>query len=133
METPLSEAQFSSYFLTGTNALFCHVALETSSGDPIGFQAVGRHPDLPEGWGDIATFARLDPKVPGVGTMLFPQTLRRADDCSISVLNAMIRADNASGLAYYRKMGFLTYRTLEAVPLDNGRRVDRILKRYDLA
>ena len=47
-------------------------------------------------------------------------------------INGQIRADNVPGLAYYTKIGFQTYRTIEAVPLRGGRPVDRIYKRYDL-
>lgn len=133
MEEPLTEGGLTDYFLSGPDVWCCHVAEEASTGEPVGFQAVCRYPDLPSGWGDIATFARRAPKLPGVGTALFPRTVAAARACALVAINAAIRADNASGLAYYEKMGFRTYRTLAAVPLADGTPVDRILKRYDLA
>lgn len=129
LEDLLSEAEFADYFLNGAEALFCH--LVESGGEPVGFQSISRH-GVPNGWGDIATFARAEPKVPGVGTALFARSLTAARQQGLVAINAQIRADNVSGLAYYTKMGFQTYRTLEAVLLRDGRPVDRICKRYDL-
>jgi ribosomal protein S18 acetylase RimI-like enzyme len=71
-----------------------------------------------------------EPKTPGVGTALFAASRTLAADLGVVAINATIRADNRGGLAYYEKMGFRTYRTLEAVKLQDGRAVDRILKRY---
>jgi len=133
MEEALTEDGFAAYFLTGPDVLCCHVAELNATGEPVGFQAVCHYPDLPAGWGDIATFARRAPKLPGIGTALFPRTVAAAGSRSLIAINAAIRADNTGGLAYYDKMGFRTYRTLAAVPLRDGTPVDRILKRYDLA
>ncbi len=49
------------------------------------------------------------------------------------MIDATIRADNASGLAYYKAMGFTDWDVLRDVPLSDGRVVDRIRKRFDLA
>ncbi|MFD2264699.1 GNAT family N-acetyltransferase [Lacibacterium aquatile] len=130
IEEILSDADLSDYFIAGSEVLFCH--LVEAEGEVVGFQALCRDSDLPATWGDIATFARLEHKIPGVGTALFSRTIQAARDQRLTALNAQIRADNVPGLAYYTKMGFVTYRTLEAVPLRDGRPVDRILKRYDL-
>jgi hypothetical protein len=51
----------------------------------------------------------------------------------ILAVNATIRADNHSGLPYYEKMGFTTYKIVEAAPLKNGTPVDRICKKYSFA
>lgn len=133
METPLSEAEFTRYFLLGPDVFACHVAEDATSGEPIGFQALTRHPGLPDGWADIATFARQRPRLPGVGTSLFAATRSMARELGFIAVNAAIRADNRGGLIYYEKMGFETYRIVPAVPLQDGRPVDRILKRYDVA
>ncbi len=133
METPLSEAEFSRYFLIGPDVFACYVAEDATNGEPVGFQALTRHPELPEGWADIATFARQRPRLPGVGTALFAVTRSMARDLGLVAINAAIRADNHSGLTYYERMGFQTYRTLPAIPLRDGTPVDRILKRYDIA
>lgn len=132
METPLTEAGFADTFLTGPEVFSCVVAEGVADGALLGFQAVCRYPDLPEGWGDIATFTRRAPRLPGVGTALFPLTVRAAGARPLVALNAAIRADNAGGLAYYAKMGFVPYGRLAAVPLRDGTPVDRILKRYDV-
>lgn len=128
IETPLSPEELADWFITGEWPLACHVA-ETSSG-LTGFQSLSLYGNPPEGWADIATFARQSPKIPGVGTALFAATLSAAREHDIEFINATIRADNISGLAYYEKMGFRTYDTIERVPLKDGTLVDRIKKRY---
>lgn len=130
METPLTSAEFSGSFLEGERFLVCFVAEDIRTGTLSGFQALSRHSDLPEDWADIATFARQEPSTPGVGTALFAQTRRWAKGRDLAAINAAIRADNRSGLAYYEKMGFRTYNIVTGVPLQDGTPVDRILKRY---
>lgn len=131
-QTEMTEEDFAAHFLGGSGFLCCFVA--EKSGVLLGFQAVERHGDaLPEGWADIGTFARAAPKVPGVGTALFRATRTRASELGIVAINATIRADNRSGLAYYDKMGFEDYSTQNAVPLMDGTPVDRISKRYLVA
>jgi L-amino acid N-acyltransferase YncA len=132
MEQPLTEAQFDDYFVGGGACLSCLVAEDPDRG-VLGFQALVRSPDLPGDWADIGTFAKAEPKTPGVGTALFAGTRTRAADLGVATINATIRADNVGGLAYYEKMGFRTYRTLEGVKLRDGRPVDRILKKYPIA
>lgn len=132
LETLLGEAEFSAYFLHGDGFVACHVAENTSTGMLMGFQALGRNPDLPDGWVDIGTYARVAPKQAGVGTALFAATRAKAKERGFIAINATIRADNHGGLAYYEKMGFRTYDTLQAVPLNDGTPVDRIQKRCDL-
>ena len=129
-EAPLTEAQFAEHFVTGPDLLSCFVAEDRDAGLLLGFQAIGRHSGLPESWADIATFARVEPKVRGVGTGLFAATSVRARDLGLAAINATIRADNASGLAYYARMGFEDYAVAKGVPLMDGTPVDRISKRY---
>ena len=129
METSLTTVQFNEYFLIGPTCLSCLVVEATDLG-LLGFQALGRHPDLPSDWADIATFSKVEPRTPGVGTALFAASKMMVGGLGIVAINAAIRADNASGLAYYERMGFETYRVLEGVKLRNGRPVDRVLKRY---
>lgn len=130
LETPLAEREFDDQFVDGAHVLFCFVAEHCATGRQVGFQCVSSDSTLPEGWGDIATFAQPAPKIGGVGTALFQKTKVAAGDAGLAALNAEIRADNRGGLAYYEKMGFRTYRVAEGVPLRNGRLVDRIYKRY---
>ncbi|WP_233193016.1 GNAT family N-acetyltransferase [Acidimangrovimonas sediminis] len=119
------------WFLHPPEALFCHVAL-AAEGTLAGFQSVGRGHDLPEGWGDMATFARRGSTRRGIGGALFAATRARAVAEGLIGLNATIRADNVGGLAYYSRMGFADFDITPAAPLGDGTRVDRIHKRLTL-
>ena len=132
LETPLSHTEFAAHFLLGPQVLSCFVAEDDASKTLLGFQSLERHRDLPEDWGDIATFAQPTSKQRGVGTALFAATIVRARELGLVAINATIRADNRGGLAFYEKMGFTTYRVLEAVPLRDGTPVDRISKRHSV-
>ena len=128
LEDSFTPELLADWFISGEFAIVCHVA-QAESG-LAGFQFLSRYGELPKGWADIGTFARQNPKIPGVGTALFAATRSAAEDRNIEVINATIRADNTGGLAYYEKMGFRTYNTLGKVPLNDGTPVDRIQKQY---
>ena len=131
IETPLSEVEFADHYLRGDRFICCHTAM-ADNGILLGFQALETNPKLHDDWADIATFARAQPKTPGVGSALFPDTLAVARAQGYVAINATIRADNTGGLAYYDKMGFETYKVDEAVPLSDGTAVDRVSKKYPL-
>lgn len=126
IETELSPDEFDDWFISGRFPLACHVA--EADGLLYGFQSLSLFGGPPKGWADIATFARMSPRKPGVGTALFAATRTAAQDLGLTTINATIRADNASGLGYYGKMGFETYDVVRAVPLGDGRLIDRIKK-----
>jgi len=128
IETELSPAEFDEWFISGQYPLACHVAED--GGVLYGFQSLSLFGGPPTGWADIATFARMAPKKNGVGTALFAATLEAARALGLETINATIRADNVSGLAYYGKMGFETYTVVKAVPLADGTLVDRVKKRF---
>ncbi|EJC83833.1 sortase-like acyltransferase [Rhizobium leguminosarum bv. trifolii WSM2297] len=128
LETPLSAAEFADWFIDGEFPLVCHVAEHNQS--LVGFQSLSVYGDPPKGVADIATFARVNSKTPGVGSALFPATRDAAKELGLEFINATIRADNVSGLGYYAKMGFETYDRLVQVPLQDGTPVDRIKKRF---
>lgn len=130
IETPLTAHEFADWFIDGDSPLACHVA--EFDGALVGFQSLSTYGDPPPGVADIATFARMHPKVKGVGSALFPATRLAAEKLGLAFINATIRADNAGGLAYYEKMGFETYDRLLQVPLQDGTPVDRIKKRFAL-
>ena len=132
-ETPFDATSFARDYLTGPDALCCCVAEAAPGQPPLGFQTLSRHPDLAPDWGDIGTFARTEPKVPGVGTALFAGTRAAALDRGLRTIFAVIRADNSGGLAYYSRMGFVDWQTCPGVPLRDGTRVDRIAKLFHLA
>jgi L-amino acid N-acyltransferase YncA len=128
IETELTPAEFDDWFISGQYALACHVA--EADGLLYGFQSLSRYGNPPPGWADIATFARIAPKKPGVGRALFAATRAAAEGLGIRLINATIRADNVSGLGYYGKMGFEDYDRVVGVPLSDGTLVDRVKRRF---
>jgi L-amino acid N-acyltransferase YncA len=130
-ENPMTLSEFDDHFVSGPDCILCLMA-ETCAGEALGFQMLGRNPDLPTGWGDIATFTQREPRRPGVGAALFEATQRAARDLGLTAINATIRADNYAGIPYYEKMGFETYSIALAVPLIDGTPVDRVSKVYRL-
>lgn len=130
IEEPLTDADFEHWFLSGPDCMACHVAV-TPDFSIAGFQALERTSRLPDGWADIATFTRR-PRIPGVGSALFPVTREFARTAGFTTINATIRADNEGGLAYYAKLGFVDYSIAAGVPLLDGTPVDRLSKRYNL-
>lgn len=108
-----------------------HIA-EDDDGTLLGFQWIGPHPDLPGEACDIATFVRLGQTGLGIGSRLFEATRKAARALGYDWINANIRTDNAGGLAYYQSRGFEDWRRIDDVPLSDGQRASKILKRYDL-
>lgn len=127
IEAPLSSGEFESYFLRGPDHLCCFVAID---GEHLGFQAMERRADPPEGWSEIATFTRAGMQGRGVGAALFAATRKRAGELGLVAINATIRADNAGGLAYYARMGFDDWLVAKNVPHGSSRSTDRISKRW---
>ncbi len=129
MELPLSNEEFEDYFLCGPDFIYCNVAADNNN-EILGFQSLTRHPKLAEGWADIATFAKIKPKVRGVGTALFEETKLYVQRFKLVAISASIRADNIPGLSYYSKMGFVDYSVEKAKPMSDGTPVDRVSKKY---
>ena len=128
-QTRFTPAFFVEHYVAGPDCLTCLVAEDDRL---YGFQAMARSDELPPMWGDIGSFARVAPKRSGVGSALFAATRAKARELGLVAIHAQIRADNEPGLAFYTKMGFVDYAVVKDVPLDDGRKVDRIRKRYDL-
>jgi len=129
-ENKLDNAEFQKQFLTGSHCIACLVAHDEKK--LLGFQALSIRTDLPDDWLDIATFAQSSPGVKGIGTALFQHTKQHFKNKKYTHINATIRADNRSGLAYYDKMGFTDRSVRKAVPLKDGTRIDRISKQFEL-
>ncbi|WP_414860622.1 N-acetyltransferase family protein [Pseudomonas cerasi] len=91
-----------------------------------------RTPFLPADVGDVSTFARVDSTQRGVGTLLFERTSHEVRKQGLVSINATIRADNAGGLAFYTRLGFVDHSLIPSVPLNDGTPVNRISKRYRL-
>jgi L-amino acid N-acyltransferase YncA len=87
---------------------------------------------MPDHWGFIASFVKVGITGKGIGRALFTATCAAARAAGCLHMDATIRADNASGLRFYSAMGFTDYDIFPAVPLRDGRLVDRIRKRFDL-
>jgi pyrroline-5-carboxylate reductase len=131
LQEPFTPQRLAETYLTGPEVVSCVVAVE-ADGRLAGFQTLIRVGHLPQGWGDIGTFARVGASQKGVGGALFAATRERAAAGGLTALNATIRADNTGGLAYYARMGFEDYAVDRAVPLRDGSPVDRIHRRYTL-
>jgi N-acetylglutamate synthase-like GNAT family acetyltransferase len=129
-ETEMTEDHIAQYYITGPAVICCHVAV--TDGRLIGFQALDRNHALPAGWGDIGTFVAPDVQRSGAGLRLFAATCDAARAAGIATINATIRADNAPGLGYYARRGFVDYAADPDYRLSDGRRVGRISRRFDL-
>ncbi|WP_240481415.1 GNAT family N-acetyltransferase [Novosphingobium fuchskuhlense] len=131
LQEPFMPEALDTAYLTGPNVHCCFVA-EDADGILLGFQTLGRYPGLPEDVGDIATFARVGSTQRGIGSALFAATTKRAAALGLSAINATIRGDNAGGLAFYAKQGFVDLGVTPGVPLKDGTLVDRVHKRFTL-
>ena len=130
-EAPLTTEQFSSKFLTGDDIVSCFVAVG-SHDTLLGFQWLQHRKAPPKDWGEIATFAKANTAVRGIGTALYSMTRQDALAANLVAINATIRADNVSGLGFYSKMGFEDYNVIKGIPLNDGTLLDRIQKKYTL-
>ncbi|MCB1406036.1 MAG: GNAT family N-acetyltransferase [Rhodobacteraceae bacterium] len=128
--TPFTPSALRAAHLDGPSVLCCHTVLLGTV--PVGFQVLNVNPQLPEGWGDIASFTRRDPPMRGAGTALFAATRSQAHRLGLTALNATIRADNTPGLGYYARMGFIERARIVGAPLADGTPVDRIQKTFVL-
>lgn len=127
IEEELDPPTLAHWFIDGPDVIACHLA--EAGGIALGFQSLSRYGDLPPDWADIGTFAR-QPRT-GTGTALFAATCAAARAAGIITINATIRADNAGGLAFYRRLGFVPHGVTPAVPLRDGTPVDRLHHRFD--
>lgn len=131
LEQPFTPTALTEAMLTGPDVHCCFVA-EDAAGDLVGFQALTRSDHVPDGVGDIGTFARVKRVQNGAGSRLFAATRRAAEGKGLTAINATIRADNVGGLAFYGRLGFTDNEVHRAVPLSDGTPIDRISKRYAL-
>lgn len=130
-EVEVAEQEFARMYVTGEDLISCHVALDLHH-RVAGFQWIGRNPKLPADCADIATFSRRSAPLRGAGRALFAVTRTLAKQTGYGWINATIRADNAAGLGYYTKMGFVDHAVARGVPLRDGTPVDRVSKRLKL-
>ncbi len=132
-EEPYDAAAMLAQYIAAPGLIACTVAED--EGELLGFQGLfwpDAHYPFPPGWAYIATFARRGRTGRGIGRALFRATLSAAAGAGVRTIDATIRADNAGGLTYYGKMGFVDYGCEKGVPLRDGTPVDRVRKRFDL-
>jgi len=108
-----------------------HLA-EDDMGKLLGFQWIDTHPDLPKDAAHIATYVKLGKAGIGIGSALFEATKKAAIALGYTKIDAVIRADNSGGLAYYQSRGFECLRRLPAMRLEDGTTVDKIWTRYSI-
>jgi L-amino acid N-acyltransferase YncA len=106
--------------------------VEDELGRILGVQYFDRYPDRPEDVVDVASFVRAGGAGPSIGSMLFEQTKKAARARGYRAIDAIIRADNEGGLAYYQSRGFETIKVIHDAQLDDVTYVDKVWKRYDL-
>jgi L-amino acid N-acyltransferase YncA len=132
-EEPFSSESMDHHYVSARNLIACTIAEQ--NGELLGFQGLFRptaEEPFPDGWAFIATFARVGRTGGGLGRALFAATVRAARGAGVRTIDATIRADNAGGLAFYGRMGFIDYDRIVGVPLMDGTPVDRVRKRFDL-
>lgn len=129
-ETAFTPEAIITHYIEGAEPICCVLA-EDDEG-LIGFQSVGHNPDLAEGWGDVGTFVAPDRQRSGAGQALFAVTITAARSAGVKVLNATIRADNAPGMGYYARRGFVDYAQDPDYTLKSGAKVGRVSRRFDL-
>jgi GNAT superfamily N-acetyltransferase len=124
---PFDEQRVIEHFIAPPYGIHCAVAADQKI---VGFQALERcdpnwpGPDrLPADWAVVATFVALDRHGQGIGRRLFEATLAAARAAGVLTIDATIRRENAAGLTFYTRMGFVDYRTGAAT----------IAKRLDLS
>ncbi len=127
----LSPDEMREWFISGDAVVSCFVAVD-SDGTIAGFQSLSTYGNLPAGWVDIATFAQRSRHKSGVGGALFARTREAASRFGFAAINASIRVDNVGGLAYYSRMGFVTYLLEQGDPRAQVRMFNRVHKRFDL-
>lgn len=133
-QQPFDPAGMIAHYIAPPDNLACHVA--EIDGTLVGFQSVvtgaGGDPPMPAGRVAIGTFVAEGMQGKGVGQALFAATRKAVLDAGFRQIEAVIRADNRPGLAYYSGLGFRDDSVMRQVPLDDGRPVDRLRKLIDL-
>ena len=129
-ETAFSPESFLHEFMKADDVHSCRVAWNEEM--PVGFQALFFLDEIDAPNLGVGTFSDQRARYPGVGQALFKHTEAAARSHGAEYIRATIRADNVSGLRYYRGLGFRDHAIRPAVPLRDGTPMDRIETRYPL-
>lgn len=125
-QTAKSVTKVQADYIRGPDVLSSFVA--EVEGRLVGWQSVG----LWHGEADIGTFVRPGLQSRGLGTALFRQTRAALVARGVRRVMAVIRADNAAGLAYYARIGFQDTGFEADWALADGRRVGRVIRHLEL-
>lgn len=125
-EAPKSARHVLDDYVDGPNVLSSVIAEE---GDQVvGWQSVGWWHGEPH----IGTFVRPGIQAKGAGRAMFARTCDLLRAAEIGYVIAWIRADNVPGLAFYARIGFRDIGEDTEFALQDGRKVGRIHRRFDL-
>lgn len=125
-ETRKTAATVQAHYIDGPDVITSVVAEE--EGVVIGWQSVG----LWQGEAHIGTFVKPGIQARGVGSALFALTREMAKTAGVTAIIASIRADNVPGLAFYARAGFVDCGYEPDFALQDGRKVGRRHRRFDL-
>ena len=125
-EHPKTEAQVREGYVTGADVLSCVVCEE--GGKIVGWQSVGMWAGDPH----IGSFVQPGLQARGAGAAMFGLTCQTLRGRGVEYIIAHIRADNAPGLAYYARIGFREIGQDPGYALSDGRKVGRVVRRFDL-
>lgn len=125
-EVPKTEGQVRADYIDGPDVL-SSVVVEVA-GTVIGWQSVGYWHGDPH----IGSFVDPGVQAKGAGAEMFGLTCDRLRARGLSHIMASIRADNAPGLAYYARIGFVDVGREPGFALSDGRVVGRVHRRFDL-
>jgi GNAT superfamily N-acetyltransferase len=121
-----NEAKVRQHAIDGPDVLSAVVAEADS--EIIGWQSV----ELEHGEAHIGTFVRPGVQAKGIGAAMFTLTCAALRERGEKAIIASIRADNVPGLAYYARIGFRDFAADPDFTLEDGRKVGRIHRRFDL-
>ena len=127
---PMSDTELLEWMQGGGNKASWWVAIENDSIVVAGFQFI--EPSQTPSTCEIATFVRKGHERKGIGSLLFAQTKQVALDLGYLSIHATIREDNVSGLHYYSSRGFQSHGLIKNHQLENGKVVNKVIKRLEL-
>jgi L-amino acid N-acyltransferase YncA len=125
-EQPTTEAKTRHHAIDGPDVLSSAVA--EKDGRIVGWQSVEQWQGEPH----IGTYVQPGLQAKGIGAELFALTLAALRAQRAGYIIASIRADNLPGLAYYARIGFRDIGHEPDFALEDGRKVGRVHRRFDL-
>ncbi len=114
------------YYVSGPDVMSSVVAED--AGRVIGWQSVGHW----QAEAHIGTFVQPDLQARGAGRAMFALTCDILRGQGVAKLIASIRSDNAPGLAFYARIGFVDFAQDPDFALKDGRVVGRVHRGFDL-